>query len=333
MEAAQDLGCPPWNAFWLVTVPLSLPGVLAGSFLVFIPALGEFVIPDLLGGSETLMIGRTLWSEFFANRDWPLASAVAIVLLVVILGPILLYRQSEARRAGGARDEPPAVRASTSCRWRWASPSSTCRSSCWWCISFNESQAGDGLGRLLDPLVRRAVPQSGAARRGLGHGRGSASSRRRSRPFSARSPRRARALRALPRADAVHRMVYAPLVMPEVITGLSLLLLFVSLDIDRGFWTVTHRARHLTMCFVTVVVQSRLLTFDRTLEEAALDLGATPLRDLLPGDAAADRAGGRGRLDARLHAVAGRSGDRELHVRARARRPCRCGSTARSASA
>ncbi|MHB2169679.1 ABC transporter permease [Alsobacter sp. R-9] len=97
LEAAQDLGCPPWKAFWLVTVPLSLPGVVAGAFLVFIPAVGEFVIPDLLGGSETLMIGRTLWNEFFSNRDWPLASAVAVVLLVLILGPMLTWRWAQAR--------------------------------------------------------------------------------------------------------------------------------------------------------------------------------------------------------------------------------------------
>jgi putrescine transport system permease protein len=103
LEAAQDLGCPPWKAFWLVTVPLSMPGVLAGAFLVFIPALGEFVVPDLLGGSETLMIGRTLWSEFFSNRDWPLASAVAIVLLVIILGPMLLWRAVAQRDAEAGR--------------------------------------------------------------------------------------------------------------------------------------------------------------------------------------------------------------------------------------
>jgi putrescine transport system permease protein len=102
LEAAGDLGCPPWKAFWLITVPLSRPGVAAGSFLVFIPALGEFVIPDLLGGSDTLMIGRTLWTEFFNNRDWPLASAVAVVLLVVIVGPLLVYRHVEARRLEAA---------------------------------------------------------------------------------------------------------------------------------------------------------------------------------------------------------------------------------------
>jgi putrescine transport system permease protein len=103
LEAAQDLGCPPWKAFWLVTVPLALPGVIAGSFLVFIPALGEFVIPDLLGGSDTLMIGKTLWTEFFSNRDWPLASAVAVVLLIVIVGPIVLYRIVEQRRLEAGR--------------------------------------------------------------------------------------------------------------------------------------------------------------------------------------------------------------------------------------
>jgi putrescine transport system permease protein len=96
-EAAADLGCPPWKAFWLVTVPLSLPGVAAGVLLCFIPIVGEFVIPDLLGGSSTLMIGQTLWSEFFANRDWPLASAVAVVMLIALLIPILIYQRLQMR--------------------------------------------------------------------------------------------------------------------------------------------------------------------------------------------------------------------------------------------
>ena len=103
LEAAQDLGSSPGRAFWTVTLPLSLPGVLAGSLLCFIPIVGEFVVPDLLGGSETLMIGRTLWSEFFANRDWPLASAVAVVLLVLLVAPIVIYRDVEARRLEARR--------------------------------------------------------------------------------------------------------------------------------------------------------------------------------------------------------------------------------------
>jgi len=102
LEAAQDLGSRPWRSFWQITFPLSLPGVLAGCFLVFIPAVGEFVIPDLLGGSDTLMIGKTLWTEFFNNRDWPLASAVAVLLLFVLIIPIVLFQrqQEKAMEAG-----------------------------------------------------------------------------------------------------------------------------------------------------------------------------------------------------------------------------------------
>ena len=100
VEAAADLGASPAAAFWRVTVPLSLPGVLAGCLLVFIPAIGEFVIPDLLGGSDTLMIGRTLWVEFFDNRDWPAASAVAVVLLGLLLLPMALYERSQMAEAG-----------------------------------------------------------------------------------------------------------------------------------------------------------------------------------------------------------------------------------------
>ncbi|MFA6266168.1 MAG: ABC transporter permease subunit [Pseudolabrys sp.] len=93
LEAAQDLGARPFAAFRRVTLPLSLPGVVAGWLLVFIPALGEFIIPDLLGGSDTLMLGHVLWTEFFSNHDWPLASALAVVLLVMVLVPsVLAYR-------------------------------------------------------------------------------------------------------------------------------------------------------------------------------------------------------------------------------------------------
>jgi putrescine transport system permease protein len=98
LEAAADLGARRWKAFWSVTLPLSLPGIAAGALLCFIPIVGEFVIPDLLGGSETMMIGQTLWTEFFANRDWPIASAIAIVLLCVIVGPIALWENLRARQ-------------------------------------------------------------------------------------------------------------------------------------------------------------------------------------------------------------------------------------------
>lgn len=93
LEAAADLGSPPWKSFLVVTLPLALPGIVAGCFLVLIPAIGEFVIPDLLGGSDTLMIGKVLWTEFFSNRDWPLASAVAVLMLVILVGPIVLFQR------------------------------------------------------------------------------------------------------------------------------------------------------------------------------------------------------------------------------------------------
>jgi putrescine transport system permease protein len=98
LEAAEDLGCTRSGAFWLVTLPLSRPGVIAGCFLVFIPALGEFVIPSLLGGSGTLMIGKVLWEEFFSNRDWPVASAVAVVLLAILIVPIILFQRQQQRQ-------------------------------------------------------------------------------------------------------------------------------------------------------------------------------------------------------------------------------------------
>ena len=97
IEAARDLGCTPAQAFWKVTFPLSWPGVAAGGLLCFIPMVGEFVIPDLLGGSSTLMLGRTIWTEFFADRDWPAASAVAIVLLATLVAPILLFEREQAK--------------------------------------------------------------------------------------------------------------------------------------------------------------------------------------------------------------------------------------------
>ena len=101
IEAAEDLGCTRTSAFWLVTVPLSVPGVVAGCFLVFIPALGEFVIPSLLGGSDTLMIGKVLWEEFFSNRDWPVASAVAVILLAILIIPIILFQRNQQKQLEG----------------------------------------------------------------------------------------------------------------------------------------------------------------------------------------------------------------------------------------
>lgn len=101
LEAAADLGATPWVGFWKITVPLSKAGIIAGSMLVFIPCVGEFVIPELLGGPETLMIGRVLWDEFFSNNDWPMAASVAVVMILLIIVPLAIFNkyQAEAQEA------------------------------------------------------------------------------------------------------------------------------------------------------------------------------------------------------------------------------------------
>ncbi len=101
LEAASDLGSSTFNSFWKITVPLSKNGIIAGAMLVFIPVVGEFVIPELLGGPETLMIGKVLWQEFFNNRDWPVASALAVVMLAILIVPIILFNRSQAKEMEG----------------------------------------------------------------------------------------------------------------------------------------------------------------------------------------------------------------------------------------
>ncbi len=101
LEAAADLGCKPWQAFCKVTLPLSVPGIVAGCLLVFIPAVGEFVIPSLLGDPGMLMIGKVLWTEFFNNRDWPVASAVVIALLLFLVIPIMFFQRAQDAESGG----------------------------------------------------------------------------------------------------------------------------------------------------------------------------------------------------------------------------------------
>ncbi|WP_053182861.1 ABC transporter permease subunit [Pseudomonas kilonensis] len=101
LEAASDLGSSTFNSFWKITVPLSKNGIVAGCMLVFIPVVGEFVIPELLGGPETLMIGKVLWQEFFNNRDWPVASALAVVMLAILIVPIILFNRSQAKEMEG----------------------------------------------------------------------------------------------------------------------------------------------------------------------------------------------------------------------------------------
>ena len=312
LEAAADLGSPPWRTFFQVTVPLSLPGIAAGSLLCFIPIVGEFVIPDLLGSSSTAMIGQTLWMEFFGNRDWPVASALAVVLLCILVPPILIYRQREARRFGGDAMK----RFST----------------------INLAALALGLAFLYLPIAilviysfndSRLVTVWGGASlrwyRALFNDSAMLEAASVSLRVAFLSATAATVLGTLAALALTQRfrgklmfsgMIYAPLVMPEVITGLSLLLLFVALEFQRGFWTIVIAHTTLTLCFVAVVVQSRL---DHLRPEPAgsrdgpwLSAAAHVSRD----HAAADLAGGRLGLDARLRALARRPGACELRHRA-----------------
>ena len=165
LEAASDLGARPLAAFLTVTLPLSLPGIVAGCLLVFIPAVGEFVIPDLLGGTDTLMIGKVLWDEFFTNSDWPLASAVAICLLVLLVGPIAAVPAPAGQEPGAAADDRPrALRLHRAgLRLRLPLPADRAGHR----LLVQRIAAGHGVGRLLDQMVERAVRQRGDARRRL----------------------------------------------------------------------------------------------------------------------------------------------------------------------
>lgn len=103
LEAAYDLGARPWTAFFKVTVPLSLPGVIAGGMLVFIPAVGEYVIPEMLGGADTLMMGRVMWTEFFNNTDWPMAAAVTVVMVAILLVPLVIFQRNQLEQMNGGK--------------------------------------------------------------------------------------------------------------------------------------------------------------------------------------------------------------------------------------
>jgi putrescine transport system permease protein len=103
LEAAYDLGAKPWKAFVRITLPLSKNGIIAGCLLVFIPAVGEYVIPELLGGADTLMIGRVMWNEFFNNMDWPMASAVTVAMVLLLLVPMAVFQYYQVKEQGSAR--------------------------------------------------------------------------------------------------------------------------------------------------------------------------------------------------------------------------------------
>lgn len=285
VEAALDLGARPLKTFFTVIVPLTKGGIIAGSMLVFIPAVGEFVIPELLGGPDSIMIGRVLWQEFFNNRDWPVASAVAIIMLLLLIMPIMWFHKHQQKRGRTRMNNLPVVRSP----WRivilllgftflyapmlmlviysfnssklvtvWAGWSTR-----WYGELLRDDAMMSAVGL---SLTIAACAATAAAILGtiaavvlvrFGRFRGS---------------------------NGFAFMITAPLVMPDVITGLSLLLLFVALahaigwPADRGMLTIW--LAHVTFCtaYVAVVISSRLRELDRSIEEAAMDLGATPLK-------------------------------------------------------
>ncbi len=285
VEASLDLGARPLKTFFSIIVPLTKGGIIAGSMLVFIPAVGEFVIPELLGGPDSIMIGRVLWQEFFNNRDWPVASAVAIIMLLLLIVPIMWFHKHQKKVWGARMNNLPVVRSP----WRililvlgftflyapmlmlviysfnssklvtvWAGWSTR-----WYGELFRDTAMMSAVGLSLTIAACAATMAvvlgtiAAVVMVRFGRFRG---------------------------ANGFAFMITAPLVMPDVITGLSLLLLFVALGhaigwpSDRGMLTIW--LAHVTFCtaYVAVVIASRLRELDRSIEEAAMDLGAAPLK-------------------------------------------------------
>lgn len=280
-EAARDLGASAAKCFTSITIPLSLPGVMAGSLLVFIPMVGEFVIPELLGGTGAAMIGKTLWTEFFNNQDWPLSAAIAIGMLVILFVPIVLLQRvqmaaamSEAGNGAGQR------------HFSWVSKISVSLGLLFIYLpillviafSFNDSRLVTIWGgfsfkwygtlfqniQLLDSawLSFKLACLSATIATILG-------------VLAALALVR---IRTFFGKDLFNFLVMVPIIMPGMIIGLAFLLFFVAIGMPRGFYTLLISHATFGMCFVAIIVQARLANFDRSLEEAAFDLGSTSLQ-------------------------------------------------------
>jgi putrescine transport system permease protein len=280
MEASRDLGASSFRTFRSITLPLSLPGIYAGCLLAFIPMVGEFVIPDLLGGNDSALIGKTLWTEFFNNQDWPLSSAIAVGMLAVLAVPIYLLQEAQAK----ADVKSSAQTGQGGQAWSLFSRVSVTLGLAFIYLpillviifSFNESRlvtvwAGFSLkwyallfdnAQLLSSawlsLKLAAVSASAATVLGV---------------MAALTLVRGRTMRGY---NVFGFMVLAPIIIPEMVVGLAFLLLFVALGVPRGFFTLFLAHATFGMCFVAATVQARLSGFDTTLEEASHDLGASP---------------------------------------------------------
>jgi putrescine transport system permease protein len=281
-EAARDLGASAARCFVTITIPLSLPGVMAGALLVFIPMVGEFVIPELLGGVGSAMIGKTLWTEFFNNQDWPLSAAIAIGMLVILFVPIVLLQRvqvaaamNETGAGGGAQRH-----------FSW----------------INKTSVGLGLSFIYLPILlviafsfndsRLVTIWGGFSLKWYGtlfQNTQLLDSAWLSFKLACLSATIATILGVLAALALVRFRIFygktlfnfllmVPIIMPGMIIGLALLLFFVAIGLPRGFYTLLLSHATFGMCFVAVIVQARLINFDRSLEEAAFDLGSSNLQ-------------------------------------------------------
>ena len=280
IEASRDLGASAPRTFWSITLPLSLPGIYAGCLLAFIPMVGEFVIPDLLGGNDSALIGKTLWTEFFNNQDWPLSSAIAVGMLAMLAIPIYLLQKAQAKAdvkstsSGGQSERQWSV--STMAPVMFGLGFIYLPILLVIIFSFNESRlvtiwAGFSLkwyGLLFDNtqllasawLSFRLAFVSATAATVLG-------------VLAALTLVRGGSMRG---HSLFGFMVLAPIIIPEMVIGLAFLLLFVAIGLPRGFFTLFLAHATFGMCFVAATVQARLSGFDTSLEEASRDLGASP---------------------------------------------------------
>lgn len=280
IEASRDLGASGARTFLAVTLPLSLPGIYAGCLLAFIPMVGEFVIPDLLGGNDSALIGKTLWTEFFNNQDWPLSSAIAVGMLAVLAVPVYLLQKAQAK--ADVRSSSPGGQGSR--QWSAFTMATVILGLTFIYLpillvivfSFNDNRlvtvwSGFSLkwyGLLFDNtqllssawLSFRLALVSATAAAFLG-------------VLAALTLVRGRSMRGY---NLFGFMVLAPIIIPEMVIGLAFLLLFVAIGLPRGFFTLFLAHATFGMCFVAATVQARLSGFDTSLEEASHDLGASP---------------------------------------------------------
>lgn len=280
VEASRDLGASAMRTFLSITLPLSLPGIYAGCLLAFIPMVGEFVIPDLLGGNDSALIGKTLWTEFFNNQDWPLSSAIAVGMLAVLAIPIYLLQKAQAK--ADVKSSSPGGQGGR--QWSLFSIAAVILglvfiylpillvmafsfndnrlvtvwsgfSLKWYRLLFDNAQMLSSAG-----LSFRLAFVSATAAAILG-------------VLAALTLVRGRAMRG---HSLFGFMVLAPIIIPEMVIGLAFLLLFVAIGLPRGFFTLFLAHATFGMCFVAATVQARLSGFDTSLEEASRDLGANP---------------------------------------------------------